>query len=98
MHVFMHIVFAGIQKAAQLPPFKKTGLMDKFSALVASDYSSIIRKVDQTNSKNFPAVSGHGVSIIFGADLPVTKQATQGHPFPAMVCAQARPLYATTSN
>ena len=69
-----------------------------FSALVTSDYSSIIRRVDQTSSKNFPAVSGHGVSIIFGADLPVTKQATQGHPFPAMVCAQARPLYATTSN
>ena len=28
MHVFMLIVFAEIQKAAQLPRFKKTGLMD----------------------------------------------------------------------
>ena len=98
MHVFMLIVFAEIQKAAQLPLFKKQVSWTLFSALVTSDYSSIIRRVDQTSSKNFPAVSGHGVSIIFGADLPVTKQATQGHPFPAMVSAQARPLYATTSN
>ena len=98
MHVFMLIVSAEIQKAAQLPPFKKQVSWTLFSALVTSDCSSIIKRVDQTSSKNFPAVSGHGVSIIFGADLPVTKQATQGHPFPAMVCAQARPLYATTSN
>ena len=44
--MFLCLLFLLIQKAAQLPPLKKQVSWTIFSALVTSDYSSIIRRVD----------------------------------------------------